>query len=100
MPSLTIGATIWLLISLAGILNSVSAPRRLIQAPLALIGVEFVLVVAAFSERDCAGGPCSPADALSGPSEVFVSYLMPALAAALTLYLIAYGVRHHRRTAT
>jgi hypothetical protein len=96
MTIVSIGATLWLLTSLAFILDSVKAPRRLIQAGLALLGLEFAFVVLAFSQARCEGGPCTGDEGLAGASQTIVMYVAPAIAAAFTLCLIVYGLMRHR----
>jgi hypothetical protein len=92
-------ATLWLLISLALILDAVEAPRRLIRIGLALLGAEFVLLVVAGSSAECPGGPCVGEERITeatGASEAIVSYVIPGLTAVFALYVIAHGLLRHR----
>jgi hypothetical protein len=91
----SIAATLWLLISLAFILDSVKAPLHLIRATLGLLAVEFVIVVAPFADDPCVSGPCDDDDLWL----TVVSYVTPGLAGALTLYAIGYGLLRHRGAA-
>jgi hypothetical protein len=92
------GATIWLLISLAFLLDSLKAPQHLVRVGLALLALEFVAIVVALAQADCSGGPCVGGPGVDGLSRSAVTYVVPALAAAFMLYVTAYGLRHHRRT--
>ena len=97
------GATIWMLISLAVILNAVKAPGRLIQVGLGILSLEFVLLVIASSTSECSGGPCVSGDQIteaSGLSAAAVSYVTPAFTIAFTLFAIAYGLVRHRGAGT
>jgi hypothetical protein len=99
MVAVIASTTLWLLVSLAFILEAVEAPRRLIQVGLVLLGVEFVLLVVAANSAECAGGPCVGAERITeatGALEAIVSYVIPGLTAAFALYVIAYGLLRHR----
>ena len=103
MAALIASGTLWVLISVAFILDAVEAPRRLIQVGLALLGAEFLLLVVAANSAECSGGPCVGTDHITeatGASEALVSYVIPGLTAAFTLYLVAYGVLRHRRASS
>jgi hypothetical protein len=92
-------ATLWLLISLAFILEAVEAPRRLIQAGLGLFAAEFVLLYVAASSAECPGGPCVGNEHITeatGVSGTVITYVIPGMTAAFALYLIAYGLQRHR----
>ena len=101
VAALIASATLWLLMSLAFILGAIEAPRRHIQLGMMLLTAEFVILVVAGSSAECSGGPCVGSERITemtGPWEAVVSYVIPALTAAYALFLVAYGVRHHRRT--
>ena len=95
----TIAATMWLLISLAFIVDSVKGPLSLTRGALTLLAVEFVVLALGFSDLRCAGGPCAGVEGLSDLSQTIVSYVIPGLALALTLYAIGHGLARHCRAA-
>jgi hypothetical protein len=102
MPAVIASATLWLLISLAFILDAVEAPRRLIQAGLALLCAQFVLLLVAGYSAECAGGPCVGTETITeatGVSGAIVTYVIPGLTAGFALYVVAYGVLRHRNAA-
>ena len=99
MAAVIASVTLWLLISGAFLLDAVKAPRRLIQAAVALLGVEFVLLVVAANSAECAGGPCVGAERITettGPWGTIVTYVIPGLTAAFALYVLTYGLMRHR----
>jgi hypothetical protein len=99
MAAVIASATLWLLISVAFLLDALKAPRRLIQIGMALLGVEFLLLVIAANGAQCTGGPCVGEQRITeatGPSAAIITYVIPALTAGFALYLIAYGLRRHR----
>ena len=99
MAALVASATLWLLISLAFMLDAVKAPRRLIQVGLALLGAEFVLLVVASYSAECAGGPCVGTETITeaaGTGQAIVTYVIPGLTAAFALYIVGYGLARHR----
>ena len=99
MAAVIATATLWLLVSLAFILDAVDAPRRLIQVGLALLGAVFVLLVAASASAECSGGPCVGEQHITeatGPWETVVSYVIPGLTAAFAVYVVAQGLLRHR----
>lgn len=99
MVAVIASGTLWLLISLAFLLDALKAPRHLVQAGLALLGAEFVLLVVASYSAECTGGPCVGEQHITeatGLSAAIITYVIPALTAAFALYLIAYGLLRHR----
>jgi hypothetical protein len=97
MTPALIAAAMWLMVSLAFILNSVQAPRWLIRIPLGILAAEFVFTIVATYSAECEGGPCTGTEGFAGASYVAIVYVLPAVAVASTIYAIAYGLRHHRR---
>ena len=95
---MVIAATMWLMVSLAFILNSLRAPLWLIRVPLGVLAAEFVLTIVAVNDAECDGGPCVQLQGLHGASLTAIRYVLPAVAVASTIYAIAYGLRHHWRT--
>ena len=98
MAALIASATLWVLISLAFILDAVKAPRRLIQAGLGLLAAEFVLLVIAGYSAECPGGPCVGDEHITeatGASGAIITYVIPALTTAFALCLLTYGLRRH-----
>lgn len=85
MTPALIAAAMWLMVSLAFILNSLDAPRWLIRIPLAVLAAEFVLTIVA-------GYSAEP-----GASYTAIVYVLPGVAVAATLYAIGYGLRRNRR---
>jgi hypothetical protein len=96
MLLVSISGTLWLLISLAFILDSVDAPRYLVRATLALLGLAFVAVVFPFSQVQCSGGPCIGGQGLADEWYAALTYGLPGIAIAFTAALVAYGVLRHR----
>lgn len=92
------GFTIWLLIALAVILYTVNAPRRLTQAPLAVLALYGVWFFIASVDAECSGGPCAGIKRIGGATETVVLYVIPGIAVSLTLGAIAYGLVRHRTT--
>ena len=100
MAAVIVSATLWLLISVVFISGAVEAPPRLVRIGVALLGAEFVLLIAASYSAECPGGPCVGEDKITettGPWEAIVTYVIPGLTAAFAVYLVVYGVRRHRR---
>ena len=98
MTPVMIGATMWLMVSLAFILNALRVPGWLIRVPLGVLAAEFALTIVAVYGAECGGGPCTGTEGLHGASLTAIQYVRPAVAVAFTLYLIAYGLVRHRRT--
>ena len=99
MAAVIASATLWVLISLAFILDAVEAPRRLIQVGLGLLAAEFVLLVVAGYSAECAGGPCVGNEHITeatGASGAVITYVIPGLTATFALYLTAYGLLRNR----
>ena len=85
MAVVPIAAAMWLMVSLAFILNSLHAPAWLIRIPLGILAAEFVLtIVEGYSAE-----PGAPYTA--------IVYVLPGAAVASTFYAVAYGLRRHRR---
>jgi hypothetical protein len=80
-----IAGTMWAMVSLAFILNSLHAPRWLIRIPLGILATEFVLSIVATYRDD------------PGASYTLGVYVLPGAAVAAALYTVAYGLRRHRR---
>ena len=100
--ALIVGGTLWLLISLAFLLDSLNAARALIRALMAMLAAEFVFVIVAVERAECAG-PCFGEEGLIQATGLFAAlafYVIPGLAGAFTLYLVAYGLRRRRATGT
>jgi hypothetical protein len=97
MDPVAIAATMWLMVSLAFILNALHAPLWLIRVPLGVVAAEFVLTIVAFYDAECDGGPCAGSQGFHGASLTAIQYVLPGVAVAFTFYVIAYGLRHHRR---
>jgi hypothetical protein len=86
MSPVVIAATMWLMVSLAFILNALHAPPWLIRIPLGVLAAEFVATIAwGYSSAE------------SGPAYTAVVYMLPGAAVAVALCTIAYGLRRHRR---
>ena len=100
MEPVVIAATMWLMVSLAFILNALRAPLWLIRVPLGVLAAEFVLTIVAFYDAECDGGPCEGSQGLHGASLTAIQYVLPGAAVAFTFYAIAYGLRRHRRAAS
>jgi hypothetical protein len=98
MSPVVIAATMWLMVSLAFILNALHAPPWLIRVPLGVLATEFVLTIVAIYDAECAGGPCEGTQGVHGVSLTAVQYVLPGAAVAFTLYVIVYGLRDRRRT--
>ncbi len=96
MTPAVIAGTMWLMVSLAFILNALHAPRWLIRIPLGVLAVEFVLSIVAVAGAECTGGPCAGTQGLGGASLTAIQYVLPGAAVAFTLYVIAYGLLRHR----
>ena len=93
------GATIWLLVSLGFILVALDVDRRVIQAGLAILGLEFLFLLIGAGSAECAGGPCTGEQLLTeatGAPAAIITYVIPARTAGYVLYVIAYGLRRHR----
>jgi len=100
MAPVVASGTLWLLISLAFIMDAVEAPRRLVQVGVALLGAEFVLLIGATSSAECSGGPCAGSQHITeatGAWPEIVTYVIPGLTAAFAIYVVAYGLKRHRR---
>lgn len=96
MTPVVIAAMMWLMVSVAFILNALQAPRWLIQVPLGLLAAEFVLTIVAINDAECSGGPCIGSEGLHGWSLTAVELVIPGLAGVFTLYVVAYGLLRHR----
>jgi hypothetical protein len=96
MLHVSIGGTLWLLIALGLILHSLDAPRRLVRATGALLGLMFVALVLPLSEAQCSGGPCIGMEGISDEWYDVLLYGMPGVAIAFTIAVIAYGLLRHR----
>ncbi|MGH2837532.1 MAG: hypothetical protein ACRDJY_04185 [Thermoleophilaceae bacterium] len=97
MAPVVIAATMWLVVSLAFILNALHAPLWLIRVPLVVLAAEFVLTIGAVYDAECGGGPCEGSQGLHGASLTAIEYVLPGVAVAFTLFAIAYGLREHWR---
>jgi hypothetical protein len=97
MTPALIAAAMWLMVSLAFILNSLHAPRWLIRIPIGVLAAEFVFTIVATYSAECEGGPCVGTQGFAGASYTAIVYVLPGVAVLATLYAIAYGLRHHRR---
>ena len=93
---MVIGTTMWLMVSLAFLLNALKAPGWLIRVPLGILAAEFLLTIVALNRAECAGGPCSGTEGVHGWSLSAIQYVLPGLAVAFTVYLVAYGVGRHK----
>jgi hypothetical protein len=97
MTPVAIAATMWLMVSLAFILNALRAPVWLIRVPLGVLAAEFVLTIVALYDGGECGGPCTGTEGMHGAALTAVQYVLPGCAVAFTLYVIAYGISRHRR---
>jgi hypothetical protein len=97
MVMVSIAGTLWLLISLAFILDSVDAPRGLIRTTLALLALSLLAVLLPSVRDQCSGGPCFGVQGLPGKWYDVLTYGLPTVAIGFTIAAIAYGLLRHRR---